>query len=141
MTIINYDNWSADLLTPSGSENIEYFIEAEANSGKLLARPLVAPEGFWTFTVANLSNEEWADNNISAPYPNPTSEGVTFQLNQIEGAVEVSIYNILGQKLSTTNIVEANGTLTLALNKEWKGTLLVTFEGDFGRVTKKVIKL
>jgi len=141
MTIINDDNWSADLLTPSGSENIEYFIEAEANSGKLLARPLVAPEGFWTFTVANLSNEEWADNNISAPYPNPTSEGVTFQLNQIEGAVEVSIYNILGQKLSTTNIVEANGTLTLALNKEWKGTLLVTFEGDFGRVTKKVIKL
>ena len=55
--------------------------------------------------------------------------------------MEVSIYNILGQKLSTTNIVEANGILTLALNKEWKGTLLVTFEGDFGRVTKKVIKL
>jgi agmatine/peptidylarginine deiminase len=141
MTIINDDNWSADLLTPSGSENIEYFIEAEANSGKLLARPLVAPEGFWTFTVANLSNEEWADNNISAPYPNPASEEVSFQLNQIEGAVEVSIYNILGQKLNTTTIADANGILTLALKKEWKGTLLVTFEGDFGRVTKKVIKL
>jgi len=141
MTITNDDNWSADLLTPSGSENIEYFIEAEANSGKSLARPLVAPEGFWAFPVSNLSNEEWADNNISAPYPNPTSEGVTFQLNQIEGAVEVSIYNILGQKLNTTTIADANGILTLALNKEWKGTLLVTFEGDFGRVTKKVIKL
>ena len=102
---------------------------------------MVAPEGFWTFTVANLSNEEWADNNISAPYPNPTSKEVSFQLNQIEGAVKVSIYNILGQKLNTTTIVEANGILTLGLNKEWKGTLLVTFEGDFGKVTKKIIKL
>ena len=141
MTIINDDNWSADLLIPSGSESIEYYIEAEANSGKSLARPLVAPEGFWTFTVANLSNEEWADNNISAPYPNPASEEVSFQLNQIEGVVKVSIYNILGQKLNTTTIVEAHGILTLALNKEWKGTLLVTFEGDFGKVIKKIIKL
>ena len=141
MTIINDDNWSADLLIPSGSESIEYYIEAEANSGKSLARPLVAPEGFWTFTVANLSNEEWADNNISAPYPNPTSEVVSFKLNQIEGAVEVSIYNIFGQKLNTTTIVEANGILTLDLNKEWEGTLLVTFKGDFGKVTKKIIKL
>ena len=141
MTIINDDNWSADLMIPSGSESIEYYIEAEANSGKSLSRPLVAPEGFWTFTVANLSNEEWADNNISAPYPNPTSEVVSFKLNQIEGAVEVSIYNIFGQKLNTTTIVEANGILTLDLNKEWEGTLLVTFEGDFGKVTKKIIKL
>lgn len=141
MTIINDDNWSADLLIPSGSESIEYYIEAEANSGKSLARPLVAPEGFWTFTVANLSNEEWADNNISAPYPNPTSEVVSFKLNQIEGAVEVSIYNIFGQKLNTTTIVEANGILTLDLNKEWEGTLLVTFKGDFGKVIKKIIKL
>ena len=141
MTIIGDDNWSVDLLIPSGAESIEYYIEAEANSGKSLARPLVAPEGFWTFPVSNLSNEEWADNNISAPYPNPASEEVSFQLNQIEGAVEVSIYNILGQKLNTTTIADANGILTLALKKEWKGTLLVTFEGDFGRVTKKVIKL
>ena len=141
MTIIGDDNWSLDLLIPSGAESIEYYIEAEANSGKTLVRPLVAPEGFWTFTVANLSNEEWADNNISAPYPNPASEEVSFQLNQIEGVVKVSIYNILGQKLNTTTIVEANGILTLALNKEWKGTLLVTFEGDFGKVIKKIIKL
>ena len=141
MTTIGDDNWSVDLLIPSGAESIEYYIEAEANSGKTLVRPLVAPEGFWTFTVANLSNEEWADNNISAPYPNPASEEVSFQLNQIEGVVKVSIYNILGQKLNTTTIVEANGILTLALNKEWKGTLLVTFEGDFGKVIKKIIKL
>ena len=141
MTTIGDDNWSVNLLIPSGAESIEYYIEAEANSGKSLARPLVAPEGFWTFIVANLSNEEWADNNISAPYPNPASEEVSFQLNQIEGAVKVSIYNILGQKLNATTIVEANGILTLALNKEWKGTLLVTFEGDFGKVIKKIIKL
>ena len=27
------------------------------------------------------------------------------------------------------------------LNKEWEGALFITFEGEFGKVTKKVIKL
>jgi len=30
---------------------------------------------------------------------------------------------------------------SLDLQPEWEGTLLVTFEGDFGSVTRKVVRL
>jgi hypothetical protein len=48
---------------------------------------------------------------------------------------------MLGQKLFAQTIQAGNGVFNLGLNPEWKGTLLVTFEGDFGIVTRKVIKL
>lgn len=141
MSLISDDNWSADLIIAPSSNNIEYYIEAVANSGKTLARPIVAPEGYWTIMVETLSTEEWANNNISAPYPNPTKGNVSFNLNQIGGKINVSIHNVLGQKLNTTTLENGNGVLTLDLNNQWKGALFVTFEGDFGKVTKKVIKL
>ena len=141
MSLVSDNDWSGDLLIPSSSANIEYYIEAESNSGKTLARPIVAPEGFWTILVENLSNEDWANNNISTPYPNPTRGNVSFIINQIEGKINVSIFNVLGQKLNTTTIENGDGILTLELNNQWKGALFVTFEGDFGKVTKKVIKL
>ena len=141
MSLVSGDDWTADLLIPSSSVNIEYYIEAESISGKTLARPIVAPEGFWTILVENLSNEDWASTNISTPYPNPTRGNVSFNLNQIQGEINVSIFNVLGQKLNTTTLENGNGILTLELNNQWKGTLFVTFEGEFGKVTKKVIKL
>ncbi len=141
MSLVSGDDWSADLNMPNTTINIEYYIEAEANSGKTLARPIVAPEGFWTILVDILSNEEWANNNISAPFPNPSQNKVSFDLNNIGGPIQVVIYNILGQKLFETNIDKGNGIISLDLNQDWKGSLFVSFNGDFGTVTKKVIKI
>ena len=141
MSLVSDSDWSADLSISSSSTNIEYYISAESISGKTLTRPIVAPNGFWTILVENLSNEDWAFNNISAPYPNPTRGNISFNLNQIEGKINVSIFNVLGQKLNTTTLVSGNGILTLELNNEWEGALFVTFEGEFGKVTKKIIKL
>ena len=53
----------------------------------------------------------------------------------------MSIFNVLGQKLNTTTLDSGNGILRLELNNEWEGALFVTFEGEFGKVTKKIIKL
>jgi agmatine deiminase len=139
MTFVSGDTWTAPLTT--GSTNIEYYIYAEANSGKTISRPIVAPDGYWTMNVGSLSVSDWAHNNISAPFPNPTEEGVSFNLNNIPGAIRISLYNILGQKLYETEIDRGNGTISLDLNANWKGTLFVAFSGEFGTVTKKVIKL
>ncbi len=141
MSFVNGDDWSADISIPNTTNNIEYYIEAEANSGKTLARPIVAPEGFWTMVVENLSSEEWANKNISAPFPNPTQNNVSFNLNNVDGPFQVVIYNILGQKLFETTIDNGNGTISLNLKHDWKGSLFISFKGDFGTVTKKVIKL
>ena len=141
MTLSSDDNWTTSLSLPSEDIDIEYYIHAEANSGKTLNRPIVAPEGYWTIDTATLSTEEWAENNISGAYPNPATDEVNFNLNAIEGPVEMSVYNILGQQLYSTTITDANGTINLKLNASWKGTLFVTFEGRFGQVNKKVLKL
>jgi len=141
MSFVNENDWSGDLTIPSGASNIEYYIEAEANSGKILNRPIVAPEGYWTIDVETLSSSEWAINNISAPFPNPTYNNVSFDLNNIGGSIQISIYNILGQRLYENTLEDGNGIITLNLNDSWKGTLLISFEGEFGRVHKKVTKL
>lgn len=141
MSFVSNDNWTATIPIPSSGNDIEYYINGHANSGKKLNRPIVAPEGFWTINVQTLSFEEWAFQHISEPYPNPTKETVNFNLDQIEGDVSVTITNTIGQLLFSQKITSANGVLSLNLQPEWNGTLFVQFEGDFGKVTKKVIKL
>jgi hypothetical protein len=139
MTFVSDDNWTADLAI--GNTNIEYYIEAEANSGKTLARPIVAPDGFWTINTEILSSPDIVYQNISAPYPNPTKERVSFQLHNVQGPLKITIHNMLGQQLFSNRIDNGNGVITLDLNPQWQGTLFVNFEGDFGNITKKVIKL
>ncbi|MEX1384396.1 T9SS type A sorting domain-containing protein, partial [Lutibacter sp.] len=126
----------------ASTSDIEYYIEAEANSGKVLTRPLVAPDGFWTLkSNSTLGINDWAENNISLPYPNPASNIVSFKLNNIGDSVKISIYTIYGQKLFTNKVNSGNGIIEVDLNEEWKGLLLVVFEGDFGKVSRKIMKI
>jgi agmatine deiminase len=141
MTFVSNDNWTASISIPTSGVDVEYYIRGQAVSGKSLNRPIVAPNGFWTIDVQTLNANEWANNHISGPYPNPTKESVTFNLDQIEGLINVTITNVIGQKLFSNQIQTGTGIINLTLNPEWKGTLFITFEGDFGKVTKKVIKL
>tara|TARA_R110002072_G_scaffold85225_3_gene193073 strand:+ start:40192 stop:41937 length:1746 start_codon:yes stop_codon:yes gene_type:complete len=140
MTFVSDDNWTANITMPTANTNIEYYIWAEANSGKSIARPIVAPQGYWTIDVGLLSINEYAENNISAPYPNPATDKVSFRLTNINGTIDISIHNILGQQLYNESLTNGNGVITLDLNESWSGTLLVTFSGEFGTVHKKIIR-
>ena len=141
MSFVSDDNWSATIPIPVSGTDVEYYIRGQANSGKTLTRPLVAPDGFWTIDVQTLNATEWAYEHILGPYPNPTRENVSFNLDQIEGSVNLTITNVIGQTLFTQKIETGNGVVNLTLSPEWTGTLFVNFEGDFGKVTKKVFKL
>ena len=140
MTLVSDDNWTATLTMPTTNTNIEYYIHAEANSGKTLNRPLVAPEGYWTINLELLGINEWAEQNISLPYPNPTKGEVNFNLNQISGDIAITIQNVLGQTLYQRSLESGNGVVRLQLQPAWEGTLFVTFEGAFGKITRKVVK-
>ncbi|SMC81489.1 agmatine deiminase family protein [Moheibacter sediminis] len=139
MTNTSGDIWTTNLTIPTDAEEINYYIWAEANSGKSISRPLPAPEGFWTFNVTQMSTEEFAANNIQGPYPNPAKDKVHFNLKNISGQVNVSIYNVLGENLFNQKIDNGNGQITLNLNSSWSGIYLVIFEGEFGKVTKKLV--
>lgn len=133
------DIWTTNLTIPTDAEEINYYIWAEANSGKSITRPLPAPEGFWTFNVTQMSTEEFAANNIQGPYPNPAKDKVHFNLKNISGQVNVSIYNVLGQNLFHQKMDNGNGQITLNLNSSWSGIYLINFEGEFGKVTRKLV--
>ena len=140
MTLSSDDNWESTITAPETAEEIEYYIYAEANSGKMMTRPIVAPEGYWTINITDLSNEEWAQQNIVGPFPNPAKEEVHFKLNALQGDVTIKIHSVLGQQLFTKTLQNPDGRITLDLNPNWKGTLFITFEGNFGKVTKKLLK-
>jgi len=139
MSFDSDDNWVTSLTVPANATSIEYYIWAAANSGKTMTRPIVAPEGYWTFNISGLSVADWAQNNIVGPYPNPATNEVSFNLTNIPGEINISIHNVLGQKLYENTLEQGNGKITFNLNPNWKGTLFVTFSGAFGNVHKKVL--
>lgn len=141
MLLMGNDEWSAEISLDADGTDAEYYIWAQANSGKSLTRPIVAPEGYWTISTETLSAGDWASKSISEPYPNPTAGSVTFTFDQIEGLMDVNIYNVLGQELYNNSVNSGEGTITLDLNTAWSGTLFVSFSGAFGNVTRKIIKL
>ncbi len=141
MSLTANDNWTADVMTPTNGNDVEYYIWAKATSGKTQTRPIVAPQGYWTMDNTLLSTKHFKESDISSPFPNPTTGNVSFDLGQLKGKVHITINTILGQKLFETDVENPNGVYTLSLQPQWKGTLFVSFEGDFGVVFKKVIKL
>jgi len=142
MTALGNDTWSVDLQMPNDAALVDYYIDATANSGKSLSRPLVAPEGFWTINVGNLSMDDFSSTRfISSAVPNPTTGSVKFRLNQIHEPVQVTIHNVLGQELYRGTIPQGHGSYELALNTEWQGVLWVQFSGSFGTVYRQVLKL
>jgi agmatine deiminase len=139
MSLTSNDIWSSDITVQT--TNIEYYIWAQAISGKTLTRPIVAPEGYWTIQVGELGATGFDLQTITGPFPNPASKSVSFKFKDVEGTLKVTITNILGQELYNKQVTQPNGTLTLQLQDSWRGALFATFTGQFGSTTKKIIKL
>ena len=134
------NNWVANIITNTNGTDIEYYITAQANSGKMVTRPLTAPQGYWTIKTDMLGMQQQPDKIITAAWPNPAYNTVNFNINHT-GPLQITIHNIVGQLLYTNSLTGTNETITLNLNSEWNGTLFITFEGSFGKVVKKVIKM
>lgn len=143
MSLESANNYMVSLPGTASLTDIEYYIKAQATSGKVLTRPLVAPNGFWTIrSQVTLSADEWAEKNISQAYPNPSINKINFNLKSIDGVIEVSVYNLLGQKLFSRKIENgSNGKIEINLQDKWRGQLIVLFEGDFGKIARKIIKI
>ena len=139
MSLVNNDIWSADITAQT--TNLEYYIWAQATSGKTLSRPIVAPQGYWTIQVGELGITDFEYTNITGPFPNPAKESVRFRFTDVHGGLRVTITNILGQVLYEKQITQEKGTLTLELQDNWRGALFATFTGSFGSTTKKILKL
>ena len=141
MSTSGSDMWTTDITLPDTEENIQYYIAAEANSGKTQVRPIVAPEVYWTMNLEGvLGNNTLETTAITGPFPNPATDQVSFRLDQYSTAERVTVNNVLGQELMDKEFSIHNGLLTFDLPGNWSGTLFVGLTTEKGTTVKKLLK-
>ncbi len=100
------DNWLGEIpYLPEGS-TVHYYVEATAQSGKQIAKPLPAPQGYYTFRILATSGIEPQPEQITdfKVFPNPARAitCVSFQLNRPAKTV-VQLTDIFGRTVQTLN--------------------------------------
>jgi len=113
----------------SGSE-VFYYLSATSRLGKTICKPLVAPEGTFSFTVEGTSSI--GPRTAAAPqsfelfqnYPNPfnPTTRISYTVETIHPSslpVELTVYNILGQQVKT-----------LVHEKQSAGKYTILFDGS-----------
>ena len=145
MTSIGNDMWSASIPAhPAGTE-IFYYIEGNANSGKVQVRPIVAPEGWWKFNVLDISTQiaDAAGPVITEVFPNPTS---SLLMAVIAGAgeedVSVSLHDALGRQVMQIHEgrLPSDRRLFADISYLAEGAYLLVVQNGQGRQVARVVK-
>ena len=139
--------FAADIPAQAEGTTVHYYISAEANSGKTGARPMPAPEGWWSFKVLGETNsldDVDATSPWQALYPNPARAMTCLELNLPQATTcEVVLHNVFGQKVRTLH----QGTLNRGVQRVFvdastlaAGPYLVTLTTDQGtRWTERLV--
>lgn len=97
-------HWNATFPLFELGTKVYYYVQAESNSGKIINRPLVAPEGYWEFEIINCSvaTQEFDPEIalIGSVFPNPASALTCIELNvkqSFQG--EIKLLNVFGKEI------------------------------------------
>ncbi|MEO1712231.1 MAG: agmatine deiminase family protein, partial [Bacteroidota bacterium] len=108
MTLTNADEdtWTGFIPNPAEDAEIFYYIEGEANNGKMQIRPMTAPAGYWNFwaTFTNVSYDDIPEPEtaLQAIYPNPASAITAIPVtanSRVEAQIE--LLDVLGRSVRT----------------------------------------
>ena len=116
---------------------IEYYLQAESINGKSQTRPIVAPEGFWSFEVLGntVGIEQLSQVKLNPVYPNPSKNLVSIPL-VTKRAISVKIYvtDIAGRLVETvySGMVNGDKRFSLFVDQYAAGAYKVVIEGEFG---------
>jgi len=104
MTSIGNDSFSASIPAQVNGTTVFYYVSATAISGKSASKPLVAPAGFFKFTVdqsTSISSTQTKTDHIYPCYPNPFQAAVrfSFQLWAPE-TVEITLFDLSGKEIA-----------------------------------------
>ncbi len=137
------NSWSGFITAQAAGSEIEYYVEATANSGKVQTRPIVAPEGYWSFkilgTITGLKLVSSAA--ITTIYPNPARDITTVRIH-LDNPTQVAMHltDQTGRRIIDFYQGEVYQEKNVSINVGdlSPGMYLVVMEGVFGRVTKKI---
>ncbi len=144
MSLVGDHTYSALIPAQAAGSQIEYYIEASANSGKAMLRPMVAPEGAWSFKILGeiLGIEHLESFEMGALYPNPAVDIVSLPLFSSR-PVEVRIYlsDARGKRLREiySGSIYGDRRISMRVNDLDAGIYLISTESDFAIHTRKLV--
>jgi agmatine/peptidylarginine deiminase len=145
MTLTNSltNKWTGFIPNQVSGTTVYYYIEATANGGKTLARPMPAPDGWWRFNVYNPTNAEifdsallkfnsWQqDQSIFIDIFSDTFFNGTISIKDVTGKQLMTIYN--GEIVKGKNQFIINSANISA------GMYIITVENDQAIISNKIL--
>ena len=141
------DTWAAAIPLQGDGLEIFYYIQATANSGKSIMRPIPAPAGYFSFETGELASnvEDISLEGISINklYPNPASASTQLDIkcDEVE-TIEIILTDVFGKTAS----VVFHGETTKGLNSYIiptdgfvPGTYFVQLKAKGSIMTKKLV--
>ncbi len=129
---------------------IFYYLSASSNSGKTVAKPLVAPDGFYKFVVENSVTNSEDDFHpevfyLSQNYPNPFNPATTIKYSiPASSFIQLKVYDVLGNEISTLiNEEKSSGNHEVTFDAAGlpSGIYFYTIEAGLFTESKKMILL
>ena len=148
MTNTDENNWSAFIEENLSAPNsVYYYIEATANSGKTLSRPLPAPEAYFKFNILEQNNASLSQNNITnieiSVYPNPASAITCIPVNCVESFEgQISLTDVLGKEVTTIyegNFLSGLNQFFIHANDYAKGMYFIVLDSEQSQIRKRLI--
>ena len=132
----------------TSGDTIEYFIQAVANNGKEITRPLVAPDGYFELEVVGETSAASGPARLeieSNVFPNPASS-LTFVEMVYEQSqhVRIELVSMDGKKVSVVydgQMMQGQSKVFFDVSEMPAGIYTVSIETDTGRARHKLVVL
>ncbi len=146
MTDMGNDNWSANIPGQPAGTTIYYYFQAEANDGKQQARPIVAPDGHFSFEVTgSVAVDDLTLGNIQLQpvFPNPASAITCIPVNS-PGTIEASVTlkDVFGRTVGTLfqgGLPKGDSKYFFDASQLPAGTYFVELQTDLGSISQTVV--
>ncbi len=120
MTPVGTDSFTVNIPAQPAGTTVYYYISAQSNSGRSVSKPLVAPNGVFTFMIETVSdlaerNTTLSRFRLAQNYPNPfnPSTSINYEL-PISNYIKLEIFNTSGRKIRTVvNSLQTAGEHTV----------------------------
>jgi agmatine deiminase len=143
--IIVNDDWFGSIPTQAAGSTVYYYIEGTAVNGKIFARPITAPDGYWKFCVTQSSATTTPLAELLEIYPNPAAAITVIPVKSSSKTLgSILVYNSLGQmvqEIFNGEIPSGNTNYFLDAGTLVPGTYFVKLQtGGQVRMKKLVVR-
>ena len=144
MTISGTNEYTAAIPAHASATTVYYYVEATANNGKVLARPMVAPAGSWSYRVLDVqSGLAEGPPMVEQVFPNPTSSILVVELAMNGGEQPtVELLDALGRPVMRLHSgpLAADGRIFADLSVLPPALYELVIITRTGRTSRRVIK-